>query len=182
MKTIFKIITVLVLLVSSNVFAQNDKTIVDPKKAGQLEALNGKELMESVIFIQDFTSFQGGKTISKPMTIEIVNYHPTKKLLPAYMINGLEFNDNGKFNDQIAGDGIFTSVENVVVTGLPKEVTTRFTASPLFKYQSANRGGSIGCKVRTIRCPETNWMNSCWPLSSPCTCIDFYECEFEINW
>jgi len=182
MKTIYKIITVCILLVSTGMFAQNSKTIVNPEKSGKLQALDAQELLESVVFVQDFTPFQGRKVGARPITIEIVNYHPTKKLLPAYMINGLEYCDNGKYNDKVAGDGIFTSVQNVTVKNLPKGTGKKYTASPALKHQSANKSEiKFGCKVRTVTCPETNWWNSCWPLSSPCTCVEFYDCEVEIS-
>lgn len=182
MKTIFKIITVFTLLMSSTVIAQNSKTIVNPEKAGKVQALSASELMESAVFVQDFTPFQGKTALAQPMTIEIVNYHPTKKLLPAYMINGIEYNDNGKYNDKVAGDGIFTSVRNVTVKGLPKGTSKKYNASSSLRYQSANKSEiGIGCKVRTVTCPETNWWNSCWPLSSPCTCVEFYDCEVTIS-
>lgn len=170
------------MLLSMSITAQDIKTIVNPEKAGKLQALDASDLLESVMFVQDFTAFQGKTSIAQPATIEIVNYHPTKKLLPAYMINGLEYCDNGKYNDKVAGDGIFTSVVNVRVTNLPKGTAKKYTASPALKYQSANKTEiKFGCKVRLVTCPESSWYNSCWPFSSPCTCVEFYDCEAEIS-
>lgn len=181
MKTLKTMIAAMAILFTMNVSGQNNKTILDLKTAKQSDVLNSQELMESVVFIRDFTAFQEKSSKSKPITIEIVNYHPSKKLLPAYMIDGIEYNDNGKFNDEIAGDGVFTSVKKVVVKGLTKDVSLKYSAATSFKYQSESRGISFGCKVRTVTCPETNWWNSCWPVSSPCTCVEFYDCEFEIG-
>ena len=59
MKTLLKITTILTLLISLNISAQNDKTILNLKSAKQSDVLTAKELMESVVFIQDFSNFQG---------------------------------------------------------------------------------------------------------------------------
>lgn len=173
------IIYLLVLVVSTCCFGQN-KTILNPKNASKSEVLLGADLLKYVDFIQDFTAFQDGGAITRPMIIEFKNHHPTKKLLPAYVVNGLEYNDNGKNNDQVAGDGIFTSAKNVTVRGLPKDVTKVHNFSSTY---TGNVGRIIkfGCKTRIVPCPETSILNTCWPLSSPCNCVEFFDCEFELE-
>ncbi|QQU03461.1 hypothetical protein [Myroides odoratus] len=42
--------------------------------------------------------------------MEILNFDNSKKLDHVYMIEGQEYSDTGTFNDEIAGDGIYTSV------------------------------------------------------------------------
>ncbi len=38
--------------------------------------------------------------------MQLVNFRSDRKFLPVYTINGLGYNDDGKYNDQFAGDGI----------------------------------------------------------------------------
>lgn len=45
------------------------------------------------------------------ITIEIINFNPNFKLEIEYNIDGVKFTDSGEYNDEVAGDGIYTSVE-----------------------------------------------------------------------
>ena len=169
----------------------SNKTILDPTNASEGIPLPVDRYDDSVIMIQDFNQIRSRSTKGKQaLTITIVNFDNRFKLLPAYLIDGIEYCDNGQYNDAVAGDGIFTSVKKFNIT-LGKSATgIEVAKGEDFKYEKEmqaflssefkdQRGVGIGfsCKVRTITCPETNWWNSCWPLSSPCTCIEFYDCE-----
>ena len=50
------------------------------------------------------------------ITIEIYNYNNKKNLAPYYIMQGVEYSDDGKFNDKKANDGIYTSVKKHKVT------------------------------------------------------------------
>jgi len=176
--------------------AQNSEiTIVDPSKPGNATALPDDKIEDSLVFIQDLSFLNSkNKRDQHVLTIQILNFNANYKLLPAYNIDGVEYCDNGKFNDKVAGDGIFTSVSEHRILSGSSTYITNVIKSPSFKYNadfnkfidtkygSANKSGiKFGCKVRLIPCPETNWWNSCWPLSSPCSCVEFYDCEVEIE-
>lgn len=195
-------LTLLILILlgsfSSDIaFAQSvgQKTIVDPKNPNGLKALSGSDFDQSVLVITDLTTLKG-KSLAKPyhVTIELVNFHPTKKLLPVYTIGGIAYNDDGKHHDRIAGDGIFTSIYPVRVAASSSALKRNYAKADSFKYTdqltnymqskegvTQKLGISITCKTRIITCPEEHWWDTCWPLSSPCQCVDFYDCEVEID-
>lgn len=173
---------------------QKDPTIVNPKKANTAQALSPQEFSASVVLVQDLSAYQGKSASFKtPNTIEILNFHKTKKLLPVYTFEGIKYTDDGKHNDAKAGDGIFTSTNSVSVRSSNTLPERRYIAAPDFKYKSAfdsylngsgvtqKSGIGFSCKVRIITCPENNWWDSCWPLQSPCSCVEFYDCEFTID-
>ncbi|NNF76009.1 MAG: hypothetical protein HKN00_12535 [Flavobacteriaceae bacterium] len=174
---------------------QSDITIIDPVKPSGSIPIPAERYEDSVIFVQNLDNLNSKSNSGKQViTIEIINFDSRYKLLPAYLINGIEYCDNGEYNDEIAGDGIFSSVNKYEITLEKSSNGIEFIQGPKFKYNSemqayiaSKYGGTkdtgikFGCKMRTIPCPNTNWWNSCWPLSSPCTCIEFYDCEFEIE-
>tara|TARA_R110001632_G_scaffold71453_5_gene165765 strand:- start:831 stop:1424 length:594 start_codon:yes stop_codon:yes gene_type:complete len=192
-KSLFMLSMLLLLSVNISAQSRDSKTIIDPQNPGDAIPLSPQEFEESVLFIQDLSEFIGKSALKKPLTIELINFNSKRKLLPAYKINGVEYSDNGKFNDKVAGDGIFTSVNSHSVKGSTKALSERGAKSTKFKYTqqlSSFRSGKFGpsklgigfsCKVRLVTCPESSWYNSCWPLSSPCTCVEFYDCEVSIN-
>lgn len=191
----------IMLLLCSNLsfclYAQNPQkspTIVNPNNAGSAQALTPEEFSTSVVMAQNFSGFAGKSTSFKaPITIEILNFHKTKKLLPFYTFDGIKYNDDGRYFDAVAGDGIFTSTMAVKVSSAKSLPDKRYIAAPNFKYKAAfdsylngsgvtqKTGISFSCKVRVVTCPENNWWDSCWPLQSPCSCVEFYDCEFTID-
>lgn len=185
----------MLLLFSVSAFAQlrGDKTIIDPENPGNSVALSATEFEASVLILQDLSEFIGKATLKKPLTMELVNFNSNRKLLPAYRINGIEYSDNGKFNDIVAGDGVFTSVTTHRVKGKAEDLSARGAKSNAFAYTqellsfrkgiyaSSQRGIGLSCKIRLVTCPETTWYNSCWPLSSPCQCVEFFDCEVSVG-
>lgn len=176
-----KYVTLLIAICITTIcLGQNNKTILNLKNANKSEVLLGEELLKNVDFIQDFSSFQNSKGTAKPMLIQFKNHHPTKKLLPHYVINGEKYSDDGNGNDASAGDGIFTSTNKFLPKNLPNNITKVHNYSTSYTGPTS-RIVKFGCKVRLVPCPENNWWDSCWPLSSPCQCVEFYDCEFEIE-
>ncbi len=171
------------------------QTIVNPSNPGSSVPLSGNEFVESVLVIHDLTVFKGKpKNFKTAVTMQLVNFRSDRKFLPVYTINGVGFNDDGKHNDQIAGDGIFTSVKKVTYTGVEAGKKKHYVNAPEFKYNTAltsyysknnvntsSKNIGLNCKIRFITCPETHWWDSCWPLSSPCTCVEFFDCEINIG-
>ncbi len=183
---------VLTFTIPSITNAQNTEnpTIINPKNADKNEALTANQFLESVLVVRRLGDANSRSKTKKALEIELVNFNSSKKFLPAYLIDGIEYNDNGKFNDKIAGDGIFTSVTKHLVKGVPVDISEIGSIAAQFKYQnqlknykSSTRGLEVtfSCKTRIVVCPETSWWNNCWPLSSPCTCVEFYDCEVSVT-
>jgi hypothetical protein len=129
--------------------------------------------------------------------INVVDFSESIDLHEAYMIDDLEYSDNGLYNDEVANDGVYTSVQKYRIVNQESNKTNVLNTqiinkSDNFKYEKnltdyLNKNGiaskttiKFGCKVRTVTCPETSWWNDCW-FGSPCTCIEFYDCEASIE-
>jgi hypothetical protein len=130
-------------------------------------------------------------------TINVIDFSESIDLHEAYMIDDIEYSDNGLYNDEIANDGVYTSVQKYRIVNQESNKTNILNTqiinkSDNFKYDKdlnnyLNKNGvasktkiKFGCKVRTVTCPETSWWNDCW-FGSPCTCIEFYDCETSIE-
>ena len=190
------ILILLTICVSSLSLAQiSESTILDPTDATDGIPLPPDRYESSVILIRDYNEIRQRSTEGKQaLTFTMVNFDKRYKLLPAYLINGIEYCDNGRYNDAVAGDGVFTSVQKYNVTLSKSANGVNISKGSNFAYEKdlqkyinrslsgrSDSGIEVKCKIRTITCPETNWWNSCWPLSSPCTCIDFYDCEISVD-
>ncbi|MBT8266880.1 MAG: hypothetical protein KJO41_05650 [Bacteroidia bacterium] len=185
------ILVLCLFLIAHYSSAQNsDITIIDPTNPGNATPLPVEKMEESLVFIHDFSEISTRNSNDEhKIKVKILNFDSDYKLLPAYRIDGIEYCDNGQYNDQVAGDGIFTSVTTHRISFTKSYVSQTYYSSDAFKYSrdlsnyldanNSNKGPGItfGCKVRTITCPETNFWNSCWPFSSPCTCFEFYDCQ-----
>ena len=155
---------------------------------------------ESVAIIEPaFSSYLYNKVDEELMIIELKNFNPHFKLSTQYKIKGVKYTDDGMFEDKIAGDGIYTAIKKITLKKMKSFTESKLNFGPEFKFtenlkeyldenysigelentRNQKLKGSIGfgCKVRLITCPETGFWDTCWPLSSPCTCVDFYDCE-----
>jgi hypothetical protein len=162
---------------------------------------------ESVaIFQYGLESSNSSKIKEGLLRIKMINFNSDLVLSLQYNINGIKYTDDGNFEDDIAGDGLYTAINKVSLLDSEKLHFTykdkiNFSSDFIFtdslitylkdsypsriskRNQIQKAGGSIsfGCKVRLVTCPETGFWNTCWPLSSPCTCVDFYDCEASIE-
>tara|TARA_B110000027_G_scaffold33351_1_gene37022 strand:- start:301 stop:897 length:597 start_codon:yes stop_codon:yes gene_type:complete len=155
---------------------------------------------ESVAIIEPaFSSYLYNKVDEELMIIELKNFNPHFKLSTQYKIKGVKYTDDGMFEDKIAGDGIYTAINKITLKKMKSFTESKLNFGPEFKFtenlkeyldenysigelentRNQKLKGSIGfgCKVRLITCPETGFWDTCWPISSPCTCVDFYDCE-----
>jgi len=155
---------------------------------------NKDQFLESVAIVGPFTTDLGNGTFSK--TVEIKDMSGSLKLSGGFKINGSEYSDKGLFNDQIAGDGIYTSVEvfnsEEVNQKLPEEVIAmvspkfKYADEPIFSnYASINgrtQGGSIkiGCESITLEeCRDEHWWDTDL-FGEPC--IYLSGCSFDFEW
>ena len=155
---------------------------------------------ESVAIIEPaFSSYLYNKVDEGILIIELKNFNPHFKLSTQYKIKGVKYTDDGMFEDKIAGDGIYTAINKITLKKMKSFTESKLNFGPEFKFtenlkeyldenysigelentRNQKLKGSIGfgCKVRLITCPETGFWDTCWPISSPCTCVDFYDCE-----
>ena len=166
----------------------------------ELSLNDTSKFLESVVLIRTGVKAEANAKISDEkyaFTINVVDFSESIDLHEAYMIDDIEYSDNGLFNDEVANDGVYTSVQKYRIVNQERNKTNVLSTqiinkSDHFKYEESlndylNKNVldekikiKFGCKVRTATCPETSWWNDCW-FGSPCTCIDFYDCEASIE-
>jgi hypothetical protein len=106
------------------------------------------------------------------------------KPLKSYALDGEEFVDNGMYNDKIANDGIYTSVQtqnNAEISDLKQNISIK---SEKFKYFSSQtnskiKGGEFGCSIRHVTKGKSLLGNSC---GNNIGCFELYDCSFKITW
>lgn len=115
---------------------------------------------------------------ARSFTIKSFNdFKPTEQ----YIIDGELFTDNGKYNDLVSGDGIYTSSE--LRPNLPKEVdpSNKYFVSENFNYNNQlsrwKPTFKISCKFR-----YTTQGTTILGFSCESGCIEFYDCEASIEW
>lgn len=152
---------------------------------------NNEQFLESVAIIGPFTTDLGNGTLAK--AIEIKDMSGTLELSGVFKLNGSEYSDKGLFNDQIAGDGIYTSVEvfkmEEVNQNLPEIIAM---VSSKFKYADepiVARHASVNGRTKTIKiacesitleeCKDEHWWDTDW-FGEPC--IYLSGCSFDFEW
>jgi hypothetical protein len=141
-----------------------------------------KRFEESVLLKSDLpvslssTSKKNADTNESYITFKIENYDGEFVLRPVYVIDGVDFVDTGDFNDRVAGDGIYTSLQSEVLSNAKKRSENRIVMSDKFKFKSKTSKVKIGCKFRSTHKGKTWLGNSCTS-----GCIELYDCSFEIE-
>ncbi|WP_378180881.1 hypothetical protein [Aquimarina sp. SS2-1] len=182
-KSFYKIVTVVLIgIITFSCAEEEDEAQIQPT------------FENSAVIIQNGLN-KGKSDGAEVKTIEIISFNEEYQLAEGYNIEGNKYSDDGQFNDEQAGDGIYTFIEddkNFNPTENTNEQLTTINFGENFKHlDKLNRylkisglnkvGGKIGCSVRTTTCVETSWWNSCWPMKSPCTCVEFYDCKIEVS-
>ena len=158
------------------------------------------EFEESVVFMQHGAKSTYNKQNKKNeyvLLVEIKDFSNKKLLCDFYIIDGIKYSDNGELNDINSNDGIYTSIEKFsyevskksdTFDGIIINKSDKFKYDQLYfliysnpKLYAKKVKIKLGCKLRTVTCPETDIWTTCWPFSSPCTCVEYYDCEFEIE-
>ena len=139
--------------------------------------LDMKQFEESVL-ISPFETIEINKL--KIAIVSLKNFNDEYSLKPAYTFSGIIFNDDGKYNDKIAGDNIYTSVQNIVELNEPQSIGWKMSENFKFKDDLLKQKiFPIGCKVRRVPCPEDGgFWDSDWRTGWGC--VDFYDCSFSI--
>ena len=126
-----------------------------------------------------------GITDESARSVKIKSYDNMYKLKNMYIIDGVDYTDDGKTNDDVANDGIFTSMQLLPVPTETSINTITPIKSDKFKFNdllladnpNVNKTTfSLTCKFRRVTQGYSLFGNSCSD-----TCIQIYDCEFTIN-
>lgn len=157
---------------------------------------NNKPTFEtSVVIIENGTDYLNSKPSDKlAFKLRLKSFDSSFKLSPVYKLDGVEYSDNGLFNDKVAGDGIYTSVQKLeystkknLYDGITVNKSDKFEHSDelnsflLSSYASKGKPKlvvKLSCKVRLVDCPNTSWYNTSW-FGEPC--VEFYNCEASVE-
>jgi len=185
MKNINKILLILLIVFGGLTSCQKDSNEKNDFK---------EKFEESVALIQqDLMNSESLKSSEYAIIIELKDFSGEIELNPVYKIDCIEYCDNGLFNDEIAGDGIYTSVEKFNIDNLKfSNNTVKIGKSTKFKYNEQLKSYlnqdafkllkiSAGCSVRWVECPDEHWYDT--DLFGE-GCLEFYDChaEFELSW
>lgn len=188
MKYLIKTGTLLILIIWSWSCTKDSITEIEPPAT-----------FEESVAIIDYGITKLITSDNVALTLEMVNFNRDFDLQQEYTIDYIQYTDNGEFNDEVAGDGIYTSVQTFTDDLNEGEVIDEIILNKGddFKYteelmnlvnerinefrplkSATGITIRIGCKVRVVTCPE---YKSCWPFSSPCNCIHYYNCDASIE-
>lgn len=130
--------------------------------------------------------------------VEILNFDNRYSLNETFVIDDIEYSDNGRFNDMVANDGIYTSVQTFIPSSENQNAFEEENVANVqviadlddFLYmddleQSLARIkpkviASVGCDIVIRDCPQTAWYNSCW-FSDRCSCVYLENCELTVS-
>lgn len=168
----------------------------------EVDTLKEPRFDEAVALFQKVVptkSLKDGETIEIVLTVDLVSFDENVPICNEYYIDSIQYTDDGQYNDLVAGDGTYTSIQSFQVNSDSLELKsgqigmTYLHKGADFKYEKElakyintrytekAAGVSVSCKMRLVECPETSWWNTCWPLPSPCTCVEFYDCEVSVS-
>ncbi len=120
------------------------------------QVAEGKYIDENVAIVDVSTIDVGKNMVASVITLK--DFNGSQSLPEGFSLNGYTFMDNGNFNDRIANDGRYTSLETAVNSNLKNKgkPNTIFTTSS-FRYQNElnyqYRG--IGCTFERCGCPSS---------------------------
>ncbi len=142
----------------------------------------GQTLTESALIkLGDRVLSKDGDLSKSAITFTIMNYNKEYKILNHYAINGVDFVDDGSYNDLKADDGIYTFVE--LLPALKGKVAAdSYFVGDDFKhwkaFETAKIKITIKCKIRHIYTGTTILGFSC---DTPVGCIEYYDCTAEVS-
>jgi hypothetical protein len=161
----------------------------DNESASELQSNHMARFEESVVLktsptvIKKLSTSKNLSATESYSAFKIQNYDEEFILRNVYVIDGVDYVDTGDFSDEIAGDGIYTSLKPETTISSEKIFETKIIKSDKFKFNnkflaSKAAGGEIGCKMRMVYGGEESWFgNSC-----DGGCIELYDCSFKISW
>lgn len=169
------LIFVFSLLLSS---CSNDSVIADENmKANSQEIAQPIKQFEESVAVSILKTAEKSKGSKVPVRLKLTDYSGLDILHPVYRFNGFEFSDTGKFNDEIAGDGIYTSVELIGYNDEKSSAKAGIFLSDNFKYRDQLPANKIfDCKIEHVPCPaDGGLVDSDW--GTGWGCFKFSDCR-----
>ncbi|MBI3139534.1 MAG: hypothetical protein HYZ15_13240 [Sphingobacteriales bacterium] len=170
-----------VLFISATSFSQGTKTI-------ESDAFG-----ENVAITASFTRNLDAKTFVKE--IKLVSFSASYALPLGFGLKEINYSDNGKLYDLVAGDGIYTSVDRYEITdkqasnpvGVSVPVLQQIVVDASFKHDDQLAKGEysgkikIKCRVYKCGCPcNTFTCGACILFGWSCIAVEWCEIDFEL--
>lgn len=118
--------------------------------------------------------------------LELTDFSGTQPLPKGFGLNGFTFTDDGKYNDRVPNDGIYSSKETISSSQAPAKRSSKdiYYDETSFVHKLALKTGKgmkgVGCEFEPCGCPCGEftclacewWGWSCWKIT---------KCEFIID-
>lgn len=109
----------------------------------------------------------------------LLNFNESCVLLDSYILDGIDYSDDGQLNDQVAGDGIYTSVITKPIDQYYEAPINEAFTAETFEHIDEIPSGFIkfGCKIKTTYSGYS-------AMGFPCSwggCIVIYACKGSIT-
>lgn len=192
-----KKILILLCIITISACSKNDASDLETQN------MDSEKFLQSVAFNLSLDNTKSNKlsenSNKKIINLKINNFNPNLTLEKAYIFNGVTFNDDGKYNDQIAGDNIYTSVQEVNVDikkgkNLKNNITITDDSFAYNNELNSMKGGSVdgsagvSCGISHGDCPsDGGFWDSDWGTGWGCfglkdDCVGTIELSFSFDW
>ena len=204
---VFSIIALVTVVACSKDDTNVDNGLQEKTENSQFSLRGAAEIISPESFTKSVAIVKLAHAVSIPakttkdevaLVIEVFNFDDNYSLNEAFVIDNIEYSDNGRFNDKVANDGVYTSVQTFTPSeenqNAPEEedVANVMVIADMddFLYMDDLKEtlakvkpkvyAQVGCDIVTRDCPQTTWYNSCW-FSDECTCVYLENCELTIG-
>ncbi len=130
------------------------------------------------IIAENHLIIEGGTKFAQQ--VSLLKFDDSYVPLDSYILNNVDYTDDGQINDKVAGDGIYTSVISKPIASITDVPANMGFASDVFEHydEAVNEFHiSFKCKMRTT-------YEGYSAMGFPCSwggCIEFYACKGEIS-
>jgi hypothetical protein len=147
------------------------------------EELSSKYFEESVVIISQPNIKSKSEENMVVRTFQLISFNSDYFLESRYCIDGVDYFDDGTYNDLIANDGIYSSA---ILLPIPSEKSNvnqyELAKSVKFKYNS-ELNNLLNIKTWWLECDMrvTHTGTSVLGFSCASGCIELYNCRFHIG-
>lgn len=151
------------------------ETTPNLEKSGSITALFYRSV---AIVPKNHLLVSGGTEFAQQFSLQ--RFDESYTPLESYIVNNVDYTDDGKFNDQVAGDGVYTSVIKKPIASYTEVPANMGFASDDFEYYDEAASEfhiTFKCKIRTT-------YEGYSAMHIPCSwggCIEIYACKGEIS-
>lgn len=157
----------------------------EQEKINLVQSIDESLLFEQSVLMGPLTGVNGNssKGDASPLTIELKNYNSEFTLNAAYNFNGMTYNDDGLYLDEIAGDGVYTSLKEGIIVSTESsksETLDGWKISKKFQYNDILESSklTIKCDFHHDACPSGGgFWDSDW--GTGWGCFYFENCSIE---